>query len=92
MNRFPKTGTRSGWIFEEEYQFSPRVKLTPGSKIKIRGERGWFTFVSITTNPKINKTWVDTVDKNYQFRSFYLDRIKGVPPKRRNGVVYGSER
>ena len=92
MKIFPKTGTRSGWTFEEEYKFSPRVTLVPGSKIKISGERGWFTFVSITTNPAINKTWVDVIDKNYQFRAFYLDRIKGVPPKRRNGAVYSGER
>lgn len=91
MNLFPKTGTRSGWVFENEYQWTPKIKLVTGNKIKIRGERGWFTFLSITTNPSINTSWVDVLDKNFQFRSFYIDRIKGVPPKRRNKVVKHDE-
>lgn len=87
----PKGGTRTGWKFAYEHVFSPRVTLEPGSKIRIRGERGWFTFIRIVTNLNGVK-WVDVIDKDYRFRSFYLDRIKGVPPKRRNGVKKHDER
>jgi hypothetical protein len=92
MKIFPKTGSRSGFEYSYEHVFSPRVTLVPGSKVKIKGERGWFTFVAIATNPAINSTWVDVMDKDWRFRSFRVDRIKGVPPKRRNKVVYHDER
>lgn len=92
MNILPKRGSKSGFVYEYEYQFSPRATLTPGSKVRIKGERGWFTFVSITTNPRIQSTWIDVMDKDWRFRAFRIDRIKGVPPKRRNKVVKHDEK
>jgi hypothetical protein len=92
MNIFPKTGSRSGFDYVYEYVFSPRVTLVPGSKLKIKGERGWMTFMSVTTNPAINSTWLDVMDKDWRYRSFRLDQIKGVPPKRRNKVIKHDEK
>jgi hypothetical protein len=82
----------SNWIYVLEHQLSPRRTLTPGDKFRIRGERGWFKFICVTTNPDIGKTWVDCRDKNGRWRSFYLDRIKKGAPKRRNKVVMHDER
>ncbi len=90
MNITPKDGSKSGFTHEYHYVFSPRVTLYPGSKLKIRGERGWFSFVAITTNAQGNK-WIDVMDKDYRFRSFRIENIKGVPPKRRNKVVKFDE-
>lgn len=91
MNITPKNGTTSGFTYEYHYVLNPRVTLYPGGKLKIRGERGWFSFVSITTNAQ-GVTWVDVMDKDYRFRSFHVEAIKGIPPKRRNKVVKFDER
>jgi len=58
--------------------------IVPGDKILIKRERGSFTFLKLVENTETNVLWIDcTSDKNKDYRSFYVDRLKGkVKPKR----------
>lgn len=54
-----------------------------GDRIKIRQERGWFTFYKIVHNTKLDVTWVDVTSDKGEWRSFYIERVKQVDrPKR----------
>jgi hypothetical protein len=63
------------WEITTEMQINGR-KVSPGTELKITGERGRFRFVKfVKTNE--GKEWVDVIGKT-GFRSFALDRIKTV--------------
>jgi hypothetical protein len=52
--------------------------IVPGDKIKIKNERGYFTFVKWVHNTDKNVVWVTCLQgETRQFRHFYLDQLKG---------------
>ena len=58
--------------------------IVKGDAVKVRGERGNFTFLSHTTNGK-GQSWVDVYGGSggqAMFRAFSSDRIKKVAKKR----------
>lgn len=65
-------------------------KIVPGDKIKIKGERGTFTFLHIAHNTLLDKQWIDCMDVDAgTFRAFYIDRLKTVirPKKKRARIA-----
>jgi hypothetical protein len=78
------------WEASDTYQVSPRVQVTRGQPLKIRGERGQFTFWDHVVNPPCGKRrkaieWVTVCGphpKVSQFRAFRPDRIGRVYPAR----------
>lgn len=57
--------------------------LKPGSRIKIKNQRGVFIFRCIAHNIKLDSTWIDCLGPNHQWQSFPVDKLKGiVKPKR----------
>lgn len=64
--------------YETELEFEGET-LRPGDKIRIKGERGIFTYRGWAHNAKTDVTWVDcTEDSAGSFRAFYIERIKSV--------------
>lgn len=63
------------WEIITEMQINGR-NVTPGTELKISGERGRFRFVKFVRTNK-GKEWVDVIGK-LGFRSFALDRVKTV--------------
>lgn len=66
-----------------ELQFNKDV-IKPGDPVKIKNTRGKFKFLKMVHNSELDVTWIDCMDiKDGQFRSFYLENLKGViRPKR----------
>ena len=66
-----------------ELEFGKDV-IKPGDPIKIKNTRGSFKFLKWVHNSKKDVTWIDCMDiKDGQFRSFYIEQLKGViRPKR----------
>ena len=66
-----------------ELEFGKDV-IKPGDPIKIKNTRGKFKFLKLVHNSELDVTWIDCMDiKDGQFRSFYLETLKGViRPKR----------
>lgn len=66
-----------------ELEFGKDV-IKPGDPIKIKNTRGKFKFLKLVHNSEKDITWIDCMDiKDGQFRSFYIDMLKGViRPKR----------
>ncbi len=65
-----------------ELEFKKDI-IKPGNPIKIKNTRGVFKFRCIAHNIKLDVTWIDCMDENGQFRSFYIDQLKMlVKPKR----------
>jgi len=52
--------------------------LTPGRGLRIRGERGTFTFLRHVTNTATGAEWIDVRDGNGAMRAFYADRVTRV--------------
>lgn len=84
MGRRKKLPTPAGprpndnWVYETELQIHGR-NVTPGTELKIAGERGRFRFVKQVTNGE--KQWIDVWGgpKGAEcMRSFKLDRVKRV--------------
>jgi len=64
--------------------------INPGDKIKIKNERGYFTFVKWVHNADKNVSWVTCLHgETKQFRHFYLEDLKGpiLEKKRRSKNV-----
>lgn len=70
-----------------EYEFGGDV-MVPGTKFKVKYNRGEFKFRCVATNNKTGKVWIDCIEVGSAFRSFYPESIKGVvKPKRRRRTV-----
>lgn len=52
--------------------------MTPGTKFKVKYNRGEFKFRCLATNKKTGAVWIDAIEVGSAFRSFYPDMIKGV--------------
>jgi hypothetical protein len=66
-----------------EYEFGGDV-MVPGTKFKVKYNRGEFKFRCLATNTRTGKVWIDAIEVGSAFRSFYPESIKGiVKPKRR---------
>lgn len=70
-----------------EYDFRGD-KMVPGTKFKVKYNRGEFKFRCLATNTVTGVTWIDCIEVGSAFRSFYPDAIKGVvkPKVRRRRV------
>lgn len=72
---------------EFEYEFNGDV-MVPGTKFKVKYNRGEFKFRCVATNNKTGKVWIDCIEVGSAFRSFYPESIKGVvKPRRRRRTV-----
>lgn len=71
----PPEGTE--WLFEATLN---NRKVTTGTRLKFRGERGEFRFIKYVKREQ-SPDWIDVFDKNGQFRAFYVDRLKTVKNK-----------
>lgn len=60
-----------------EYDFGGDV-MTPGTKFKVKYNRGEFKFRCLATNTVTGKVWIDCIEVGSAFRSFYPEAIKGV--------------
>lgn len=72
-----------GWVYTTEVQINGR-KVTPGTELKITGERGRFRFIQVVNTGTVE--WVDVWGggKGSEVcRSFYMDKIKRVHYKNR---------
>jgi hypothetical protein len=66
------------WEYIREIQINGR-NVTPGTELKIKGERGRFRFMQVIKTPTTE--WIDVYGgpKGAEcIRSFYLDRVKTV--------------
>lgn len=74
-------------VAEFEYQFGGDV-MVPGTKFKVKYNRGEFKFRCLARNTRTGKVWIDCIEVGSAFRSFYPEVIKGVvKPKRRRRTV-----
>jgi hypothetical protein len=66
-----------------ELEFGKDV-IKPGDPLKFKNTRGQFRFIKWVHNSDRDVTWIDCMDiKDGQFRSFYIQMLKGVVrPKR----------
>jgi hypothetical protein len=64
------------WIVSYEYQFKKDL-IVPGTKLKIKGERGEFTFQRMVYHKEKDVTWIDCFSMT-GYRSFYIDRLNRV--------------
>lgn len=66
-----------------ELEFNDDV-IKPGDKIKLKNERGWYVFLHLAHNVKLDTTWIDTLDQTTGgWKSVRIDKIKLVDrPKR----------
>lgn len=61
-----------------ELVFGPDV-IRPGTKIKIKQNRGTFLFRCLVHNSKQDISWIDCIDAiTREYRSFYVGDIKGL--------------
>lgn len=59
--------------------------IKPGDKIKIKNERGSFKFLHFVHNIEKDVQWIDCMHPDTGvFRSFYVDRLKGVVHAKRS--------
>lgn len=52
--------------------------VTPGTELRIRGERGRWTFVRHVTHTAKDVEWLDVRDRDGALRSFYVARVTRV--------------
>lgn len=65
-------------VVYDELEFGKDV-IRQGDKIKIKNARGYFIFLKWAHNTHLDVTWVDCMNPDTgEFRSFYIDNIKGV--------------
>lgn len=67
------------WVYEKEIQINGR-NVSPGTELKITGERGRFRFIQHVTNHN-GVTWVDVwggPKGSENCRSFRVERVKRV--------------
>lgn len=80
-----------GWIIRTEIQINGR-NVTPGTELKITGERGRFRFIKYVQTD--TSEWIDVVGGPKgvdQLRSFYPDRVKTVHVKNRTDANLAQE-
>ena len=68
-----------GWVYLTEVQINGR-NVSPGTELKITGERGRYRFIKQVTNNS-GVTWIDVwggPKGAENCRSFYLERVKRV--------------
>jgi hypothetical protein len=69
------------WEISYEYQFKKDL-IVPGTKLKIKGERGEFTFQRVVYHKEKNVTWIDCFSPT-GYRAFYVERLnRVVKPKK----------
>jgi len=67
-----------------ELEFGRDV-IKPGDKIRFKNTRGYFIFHKWVHNSELDVTWIDCMDtKSYEFKSFYMDSLKGVHRAKRS--------
>lgn len=54
-----------------------------GTELSIDGVRGRMRFLAYVTNTETGVSWLDCVDRDKHFRSFYVDRVKRVHYKKK---------
>ncbi len=67
------------WVYETQIQINGR-NVTPGTELKISGERGRFRFMQLVTNHN-GVVWIDVwggPKGSENCRSFRLDRVRRV--------------
>lgn len=87
---------KSSKVAESRFTKEPTFEdLDPGREFQVKGEPGWFAFISLVTDPATGDQWVDAYGgprwgKNEiaAHRSFGLDRIK----RRANGKIVSQPR
>ena len=53
--------------------------IEPGDTLKFKEVRGTFRFIQLAHNVKKDVTWIDCYSPTTgEYRSFYVDRLKGV--------------
>lgn len=53
--------------------------IEPGDTLKFKEVRGSFRFIQLAHNVKKDVTWIDCYNPTTgEYRSFYVDRLKGV--------------
>lgn len=53
--------------------------IRPPDKIKFKNIIGWFEFIKVAHNSKLDATWIDCKDVNTgEFRSFHVHKLKEV--------------
>ena len=70
--------TPCSWQISTDFVANSR-HLSPGTEIKIRGEKGRFKFLQHIRTATAE--WIDVRDKDGRFRSFHPERIKTVHTK-----------
>ncbi|QIQ62970.1 hypothetical protein SEA_MOAB_85 [Streptomyces phage Moab] len=86
--RAKQSANPDSW-WENAYQSHPDIeatfeyehngdKMVPGTKFKVKYNRGEFKFRCLATNTRTGKVWIDCIEVGSAFRSFYPDAIKGV--------------
>jgi hypothetical protein len=61
-----------------ELKFGKTV-IKPGDSLKFKDVRGSFRFIRLAHNIKKDVTWIDCYSPSTgEYRSFYVDRLKGV--------------
>lgn len=84
-------------VFKDPFVRTPEMVTADGKKvengdiIKIKGEWGTkFKFQCLVFNPVNNRYWIDCIEVEKgqftRFRSFYPDRVKALPKKRKKKV------
>lgn len=63
------------WVITTEWSYNGR-HVTPGTELKIKGERGRFRFIRHVARPN-GSQWVDVIG-DCGFRAFRPDRIRTV--------------
>lgn len=65
-----------GWTISNTVVAPSGRHLTPGTELKIEGQRGRFRFRQYVDTGKAQ--WIDVFDKDGRCRSFRLDRVRTV--------------
>ena len=61
-----------------ELKFGSKT-IEPGDTLKFKDVRGTFRFIQLAHNVKKDVTWIDCYSPTTgEYRSFYVDRLKGV--------------
>ena len=91
MGRRKKYDIKDPFIREDSFVTDERKTITRGDIIKIKGIWGVkFRFHQFVTNPKNGISWIDCIELERGvacgMRSFYPERVKTLPKKRRKRV------
>jgi len=69
-------------VAEFEYDFNGDL-MVPGTKFKVKYNRGEFKFRCFARNTVTGATWIDAIEVGSAFRSFRVEMVKGVVKPRR---------